>query len=275
VGGSIISTPRALPPTAVNPANGSVNVGQSFTLQWTDGLDSARRSSSWPVTYDIYAGGNGASEILEFSAIPCNGVGTCSVAVSGGLSYSIRWKWHVVARMHSEAEQAGAGDPTFYTSSAQLEFSTGWDPSIPLHNIRTVNNSYLRAVGGGVDNGDHTGNIDAAGTSSTYETQFQFVDSTSGSSSVYSGDQVAFKTNRSFYISAIYGGGYGVNLHDSAFGYETWTIIRLAGSGYISPGDQVAFRSVYGYYMTAEGGGGGTVNGNRTSVGPWETFTFN
>src|ERR1044072_8515159 len=35
--------PRALPPLAVNPPNNSVNQPVSFTLQWSDGLDSERR----------------------------------------------------------------------------------------------------------------------------------------------------------------------------------------------------------------------------------------
>jgi hypothetical protein len=36
--------------------------------------------------------------------------------------------------------------------------------------------------------------------------------------------------------------------------------------------DRVALRTWDGHYVVAEGGGGGVVNGNRTAIGPWETF---
>ncbi len=261
--GSVISTPRALPPTAINPSNNSVNVGTTFTLQWTDGLDSARSSSSWPVTYDIYGDGNEYPETLEFSNISCGGVGTCSVAISG-LDHTIRYQWRVVARMHSQAAITGAGDPTFYTSSSTLKFTTSWDPSIAVHNIRTYNGNYLRAPS------DYSLAFDAAGTANNTSTQFQF----DGSGTIYSGDSVSIRTNQNYHVSAVYGGGYGTNLMSWIGSYETFTITRLAGSGPIYPGDQVSLRSTYGYYVTAEGGGGGTVNANRTSVGPWETFTY-
>jgi hypothetical protein len=266
-GGTLYSTPRTLPSNAVYPANNAVNVGTSFTLQWSDGLDADRRSTNWPVTYDIYASGNEYPENLVFSNIPCNGVGTCNISVSG-LVYTTRYQWRVVGRIKSTGVVTWAGnDNTFYQSSATLKFATTWDPSVPLHNILTYNGNYLRAVGGG------GGAVDAAGSSSNYETQFQILDLNGGT--LYSGDQINIHTNRNYFLSAVNGGGYGVTTMAWNYGYETWTIVRLAGFGPINSGDQVAFLSYGGtYYMTAEGGGGGAVNANRTAVGPWETFTF-
>jgi len=266
--GSLYTRPRAFEPTAINPALGSVNVGTSFTLQWDDGLDNQRRTSAWPVGYDIYASGNEFPETLIFSDIPCGGVGTCSVGISG-ISYTTRWQWRVVARLHSAELVSNAGsDNSYTTSSGTFNFSTTWDPSIPLHTIQTYGGNYLRAPGGGGSS------FDAAGSGNNYETQFQIVDTNGGT--LYSGDTVNFRTNRNYYASANYGGGYGVDaIQKWSNSYETWTIVRIAGSGPINPGDQVAFVSLNGYYMTAEGGGGGTVNANRTAIGPWETFTFN
>ena len=268
--GTVLTTPRALPPQAVFPYDGQVNVDTSFSLSWSNGLDQDRQSSSWPVYYDIYGSGNGAPEILELSNIPCNNppeAGVCQYPISG-LSYTSRWQWRVVAKITSQPVVSGAGDSTFTTSSAELNFSTKWDPSIPVRNLQTYSGNYLRVPGGG------GAGVDAAGTGSSYETQFQFVDLSTNSNTINSGDSVGFKTARNYYVSAVWGGGYGVDTQGWLNTYETWTIIRLAGPGTISSGDQVAFRSVYGWYMTAEGGGGGTVNANRTAIGPWETFTF-
>ena len=263
----LYSYPRALPPGAVYPANNSVNIPTSFTLRWTDGLDSER--SGWPVTYDIYASGNDAPESLVFSNLPCNGTGTCSVAISG-LSYTSRFQWRVVAKMKSGPVVLYAGsDNSSPTSSATFHFATTWDPSIPVRNFRTDGGNFLRAVSGG-GFGGAAGSFDAAGTSSTYETQFQFVPLSGGT--IYSGDPIYIRTNRNYYVSAIGCGGGGVNTTGWAMNYEIWTIIRLDGFGPIGSGDRVALRSGCSYYMSAEGGGGSSVSANRTTVGPWETF---
>jgi len=263
----LLTYPRPLAPTAVTPAYGSVNVNTSFTLQWSDGLDSARRSASWPVTYDIYSSGNEFPETLVFSNIPCNGVGTCSVNVSG-LVYTTRYQWRVVAKMKDAPYFAPLGDNTYATSSQQLKFATKWDPSIPLHNIFSYNRNFLRAPGGG------GGAFDATGAATNYETQFQFIDTNGGT--LYDGDTINIRTNRNYFVSAIGGGGGGTTANVGwNYGYETFTIVRLAGYGPINPGDQVALRSYGGYYVCAEGGGGGAVNANRTSIGPCETFTTN
>src|SRR5215212_6691829 len=125
VQGTLDSRPRALPPGAVYPPHGAVNVPTSFVLQWSDGLDADRRRSDWPVTYDIWASGNEFPEIKQYDNLPClgSGNGICSIAITG-LAYTTRYQWRVVARMHSGpvVQQAGP-DNSYYTSSATFRFS--------------------------------------------------------------------------------------------------------------------------------------------------------
>lgn len=259
--------PRALPPTAVNPANNSVNRPTSFTLQWSDGLDNLRRSPNWPVTYDIYASGNEFPENLVFSNIPCNGVGTCSINVSG-LVYSTRYQWRVVAKIRSLGFAQGFGDNALPTSSQTLRFSTMFDPSTPTYSFRTSNGRYLTAPGGG--GGDFTA---TASSIDSLTSMFKIRDVNGGS--LMSGDTVHIQTNRNYYLMAFNGGGGDVATSGWAMSWETFRIVKVGGSGQISGGDSIALLGPNGvHYLVAEGGGGGTVNCNRTSVGPFETFTL-
>jgi len=270
VQGTLESRPRALPPNAVYPPNGAVNVPTTIILQWTDGLDADRRRTDWPVTYDIYGSGNEFPEIKEFDNLPClgSGNGICNIAINN-LTYTTRYQWRVVARMHSGpiVQQAGL-DNSYYTSSATFKFSTTWDPTVAVYTISTSGGSLIKASGGGGDG------VDATGTASSYETQFHFVDANGGS--LMSGDPIYIQTNRNYYISAVNGGGSGVNAIPAwTMDYERWTIERLAGCCAINPGDEVAFRSVSGTnYLSALNGGGSSVNAQATAIGPWETFTF-
>ncbi len=259
--------PRALPPNAVTPPNNSVNRPTSFTLQWTDGLDSVRRNPNWPVTYDIYASGNEFPENLVFSNIPCNGFGTCSINVSG-LVYSTRYQWRVVARMGNVGIFPGFADNGYLTSSNTFRFSTMFDPSTPTYSFRTSNGRYLTAPGGG--GGDFT----ATATSiDSLISQFKIIDVNGGS--LMHGDTVHIQTNRNYYLMAFGGGGGDVATSGWAMSWETFTILKVNGSGSIGGGDAIALRGLNGvHHLVAEGGGGGTVNCNRTAIGPFETFTL-
>jgi hypothetical protein len=260
------SRPRALPPSAVNPTNGTVNAPTSLTLQWTDGLDNQRRDPNWSVTYDIYASGNEFPELLVFSNIPCNGVGTCSVNVSN-LVYTTRYQWRVVAKMRS-AIFVPPDDNLYLTSSPTLRFSTRMDPSTPSYSFRTFNGSYLTAPGGG------GGNFQATATSIDWQSIFKIIDINGGV--LMSGDAVHIQTNRNFFLMAYNGGGSGVTANSGwAMQWETFTIQNVNGSVGIGAGDQISLRSSNGnHYLVAEGGGGGIVNCDRGSVGMWETFTL-
>jgi len=274
--GTIYTYPRATPPSAVYPANGAHDVGTgSFTLQWTDGLDAGRRSTYWPVTYDIYGAGNGARYTKEYSDIPCGGSnGICSATIPGPLVYNTRYTWYVVAKITDAVNVPYvSGSRTYQTFSPVFMFSTTWNPNIPVHTITTSNGSYLKAVDGG------GGAFDATGSSSTYETQFQFNDVTNQTNTIWDGDQINIRTNRNWYVSAAGGGGGGTNAASGwNMSFETWTAHKVGSSGPINPGDQFYLTSYYGYYMTAELGGGGQVNANRSvssqDPGPWETFTM-
>lgn len=261
------SRPRALPPVAVNPANNAVNRPTSFTLQWSDGLDANRRDPGWIIKYDIYASGNEFPENLIFSDIPCNGVGTCSVNVSG-LVYSTRYQWRVVAKLKSPVIFPSFGDNLYLTSSDTLRFSTMFDPSTPTYSFRTSNGKYLTAPNGG--GGDFTA---TASNIDSLISQFKIIDVNGGS--LMSGDTVHIQTNKNYYLMAFGGGGGDVATSGWAMSWETFTILKVGGSGAISGGNSVALLGPNGvHYLVAEGGGGGTVNCNRTAIGPFETFTL-
>lgn len=263
----MFARPRAMPPTAVNPANNAFNRPTSFTLQWSDGLEANRRDPNWPVTYDIYASGNEFPENLIFSNIPCNGVGTCSVNISG-LVYSTRYQWRVVAKMRSPTFFQGFGDNVYLTDSSTLRFSTMFDPSTPTYSFRTSNGKYLTAPNGG--GGDFTA---TASSIDSLISQFKIIDVNGGS--LMSGDTVHIQTNKNYYLMAFGGGGGDVATSAWAMSWETFTIIKVGGSGAISGGNSVALLGPNGaHYVVAEGGGGGTVNCNRTAIGPFETFTL-
>ena len=259
--------PRAMPPQAVNPANNSVNRPESFTLQWTDGLDSNRRDPNWVVTYDIYASGNEFPQNLVFSNIPCNGIGICSINVSG-LVYSTRYEWKVVARMRSPNLFPSFGDNVYLTPSQTFRFSTMFDPSTPTYSFRTSNGRYLTAPDGG------GGDFVATATSiDSLTSQFKIIDINGGD--LISGEAVHIQTNRNYYLMAFGGGGGDVATSGWAMEWETFYIVKTTGSGQINGGDSIALIGPNRFhYLVAEGGGGGTVNCNRTSIGPWETFTL-
>jgi len=259
--------PRVLPVAPLNPPHNSFNQPISFTLQWSDGLDSQRRDPRWPVTYDIYASGNEFPENLVFSNIPCNGVGTCSINVSG-LVYSTRYQWRVVAKIRSATPIPNFPDNVFLTNSQTFKFSTMFDPSTPTYSFRTANGRYLTAPGGGV--ADFT----ATATSiNSLTSQFKIIDVNGGS--LMSGDTVHIQTNKNYYLMAFGGGGGDVATSGWAMAWETFYITKVGGSGQIGNGDSIALLGPNGiHYLVAENGGGGTVNCNRTSIGPWETFTL-
>jgi len=261
------SKPRALPPVPVNPAHNAFNQPISFTLKWSDGLDSQRRDPRWPVTYDIYASGNEFPENLVFSNIPCNGTGTCSVNVSG-LAYTTRYQWRVVAKIRSATPIPNFGDTVHLTNSATFKFSTGFDPSTPTYSFRTDNGRYLNVPNGG------GGDFNATTTFiSPLTSQFKIIDVNGGS--LMSGDTVHIQTSKNYYLMAFGGGGGDVATSAWAQAFETFRIIKVGGTGQIGNGSSVALLGPNGiHYLVAENGGGGTVNCNRTSIGPWETFTL-
>ncbi|HEY0727606.1 MAG TPA: hypothetical protein VGD38_06005, partial [Pyrinomonadaceae bacterium] len=211
---------------AINPANNSVNRPTSFTLQWSDGLDPNRRDPNWFIRYDIYASGNEFPENLVFADIPCNGVGTCSINVSG-LVYSTRYQWRVVAKLKSPVLiPSFPGENLHITHSDTFRFSTMFDPSTPTYSFRTSNGRYLTAPGGG--GGDFTATATAI---DSLTSQFKIIDVNGGS--LNSGDTVHIQTNRNYYLMAFGGGGGDVATSGWAQSWETFTIIKVGGSGSI------------------------------------------
>lgn len=114
---NILTEPRPHKPNAVYPPNGTTNVPLNFTLKWTSGIDFDR--SAWSVTYDVYAYGEGGSELKVLSDI------ACSPDASGNCSYFIdnvvpnwRYFWRVVPKIHVPGP--GAGTVRIYDQSSQL-----------------------------------------------------------------------------------------------------------------------------------------------------------
>ena len=143
-----------------------------------------------------------------------------------------------------------------------------FDPSTPTYSFRTANGRYLTAPNGG--GGDFTA---TATTITPLNSQFKIIDVNGGS--LMSGDTVHIQTIKNYYLMAFNGGGGDVATSGWAMAWETFQIIKVGGSGQIGNGDSVALLGPNGvHYLVAENGGGGTVNCNRTSIGPWETFTL-
>jgi len=106
-----------------------------------------------------------------------------------------------------------------------------------------------------------------------------------GSGSLKDGVRVHLHTSDNYFFSALNGGNYSLLADKTSVG--AWEIFRAqkvsdarGGNSHgpvISDGDVFALKSESTgtvYYVVAENGGGGTVNVNRTSLGPWESFTF-
>jgi hypothetical protein len=85
---------------------------------------------------------------------------------------------------------------------------------------------------------------------------------------------VAFQTNSSHYLQAVWGGGDTMLAVGGYAGpWETFTLVDLdRPGGAVQSWDAIALQSDYGYFVVAEQGGGDVVNANRAWIGPWETF---
>ncbi len=125
--------PAPLPPNPVYPANNTLHAPSSFTLQWNDGLDAARRNPLWPVTYAIYYKywAYGAAEPAAYSvfgtSFQCNpnASGICSMPVSG--IGDGNYRFYVVANMDVSAA-TGVPNTILSTQSAPIYFTVGYQP---------------------------------------------------------------------------------------------------------------------------------------------------
>jgi hypothetical protein len=126
--------PRPLSPDPVYPNDGARGVPSNFPVKWKDGLDAARRSSSWPTTYAIYyklwpfGGTEPATYTLSVANQPCNAVtpGVCETYVTGEPDGNFRW--YVVAKMDVSASTNIPGS-IFTTQSAPAYFTVGYAPT--------------------------------------------------------------------------------------------------------------------------------------------------
>jgi len=117
----IYSEPRPFPSSAVYPANGAQNVPLVFTLKWTNGLDAGRIwPGVWSTTYDIYAYGEGGSELKVLADIPCNpdASGNCTYYINNVVPNWLYF-WRVVAKL-----RVTPLDRVFEQSSPTFTFRT-------------------------------------------------------------------------------------------------------------------------------------------------------
>ncbi len=246
-------------PQAVNPADGARFTPLNFTLKWT------HDTTGWPVVYDIYAAGDAAPEILVLSNISCNpdASGNCSYPITNLVPVT-PYRWHVVAKLHPGWTVDPPASIYVTNSSADFSFTT----TGTTYSLTTANGNKVSA-----DNcGGST--VSARGTTVGNCETFAINDINGGT--LQSGDAInieVYATNWRF--SALNGGG-GALLANTQWGstWETFIITKTSGTGTISNGDTVSLQASNGNYCSAELGGGDVLNCNRTTVGPWETFTF-
>ncbi len=80
---------------------------------------------------------------------------------------------------------------------------------------------------------------------------------------------VSFRTYDGIhYLSALHGGGHGLNANATWMkSHEKFEIVSTNDGT-----NRVALRTYHGQYVVAESAGGEEVNANRTAIGPWEKF---
>ncbi len=261
----IYTYPSPHAPTAVYPTNGQHNAPLNFTLKWTSGVDGYR--SSYPVTYDIYAHGFGASDILEASNISCNAdsSGNCTLPITG-LKSSSDYYWHVVAKLNPGVFPS---NPYYTTNSSEFEFTSLTDPNALVSFGTNDWAHYLTGSGCG------GGALLATAISQGGCESFKVIDLNGGD--LNSGDTVNVQLGNYWYVVAESGGNDTVNVNrTSAAQWETFTIVKLSGApgNRILNGDRVALRTYYSYYVSAVNGGGTSVNAYPTSAGWAETFIY-
>jgi len=115
---NILSESRPHKPSAVYPPNGATNVPLNFTLKWSSGIDSFRNwPGVWTVTYDIYAYGEGGSELKVLSDIACNpdASGSCTYPITN-LVPNWRYFWRVVPKIRV----SGPNQARIYQQSSSM-----------------------------------------------------------------------------------------------------------------------------------------------------------
>jgi hypothetical protein len=122
---NVVSELRPHRPVAVYPSDGGTNIPLVFTLKWTSGIDVDRNwPGVWPVTYDIYAYGEGGTEIKVLSDIPCNAdaSGNCSYFINNVVP-NWRYFWRVVPKIKVTGP-GQIGTRIYSQSSQQFTFVT-------------------------------------------------------------------------------------------------------------------------------------------------------
>ena len=266
-GGTIdlYSAPAPHVPSAIYPTNRQENAPYNFTLKWTSGSDAERNLSL--ITYDIYAHGEGGTDLLQASNLSCNpdASDNCTMAVSGVMS-SAYYYWHVVAKMNPGYF---APNPYYTTRSPDFTFTTATNPSALISFMTADNAHYLSGSGCGGSSLVATP-ISIGGCES-----FKVIDLNGGS--LISGDSVNVQLGNLWYVAAEGSGGGDVNVNrTSATERETFTIVKVFGApgSRILNGDRVAFQTSNGNYISAVNYGGSSVNAYPTSPGPAEWFVY-
>ncbi len=256
---------RPLVPTAVYPTNGSGAVPASFTLKWTSGINYDR--VGWPATYDIYAYGEGGTELKIASNVSCNadGSGNCTMAISN-LTPNALFHWRVVAKLNIGMY---APDPYYVNDSSSYTFTTAVDANAPTTFMSADYSHFLTAQGCGGSM------LDATGTSRGTCQRFKVEDVNGGD--LNSGDLVHLNLG-SYYVSAENAGGGDVSVHYTAAStWETFTMDKISGApgSRIVNGDRISFKTYDGtHYVRAVSNGGSGVDATSTSVGTAERFVY-
>jgi hypothetical protein len=143
--------------------------------------------------------------------------------------------------------------------------------------VKTYNGNYFTATSGGGSSmyATNTNKDDAYST-------FRLLDQ--NGALLHDGDPVVLRITTggtNYFATAVSGGGGTVNVNYTGTpgSNETFTIHKVSDMAnspgtMLNDGDKFALQANNGNYVVAENGGGGIVNANRTTIGPWETFTY-
>lgn len=296
---------------AGDPVNASADFGSNLTnMQYImqalfeEGQHAAASADTW--RYACYAALPGASTLTNSDVDPANRNRNCDDRIVGGykpgmfpvVSFYSGHGWSTGANFwdyqfngpgfpHSDFQDGNrcafygaARHEVYYTDTRDWWINPGnrvpfeGGGSYPIA-IRTWNGNYLTAEGNG-------GSSVVANRWSIGPWETFTIAPTNGGT-LNDGSDVTIRTSSNWYFSALYGGGYSMLADKTAVGpWETFHVVKISDANGrpgspIADGDTFALQAQSTgttYDTTAEGGGGGTVNVNRTSIGPWETFTY-
>ncbi|HEY2090915.1 MAG TPA: hypothetical protein VGJ81_03425 [Thermoanaerobaculia bacterium] len=217
-----------MPVTPIYPTNGQQDVSQTFTLKWTNGIDSTKGNIPYvynaPV-YDVYGRGWGGADLLQGSG-PCNpdSSGYCTMSIAGAKSNSYMY-WHVIAKF---PVPGGTSGPYMTTDSSVFNFTTSRIQTAPVSFETNDWIHFLTAYWCGGSSMLPTATSEGSCESFKVINQTYHADG-----DLYNGDVIALQSNGNYatgyYVTAVNGGGSNLWVAASSIGStEQFTINKVS-----------------------------------------------